>query len=243
VTPRIYCPALLSAGTDIELPREAGHHAVRVLRLKVGDALTLFDGLGAEFAAHLEAVDGRAIVARVGAEIRANRESPLSVSVVHGLASSDRMDYAIQKAIELGARAIIPVATARSVVQLDARRGQKRAEHWRSIALASCEQCGRNVVPTIELPREFRAWIAEPSNAMTRWLLAPGAVDAMVAVAHPEGPIELLVGPEGGFTDDETAAAVRAGFRPVHLGPRVLRTETAAAAALAAMNALWGDWR
>jgi 16S rRNA (uracil1498-N3)-methyltransferase len=243
LTPRIYCPVPLESGADVELPREAGHHAVRVLRLKAGEAITLFDGHGAEFAAELAAIEGRAVVARVGARSRVDRESPLDVTVVHGLAGTDRMDYAIQKTVELGVRAIVPVATTRSVVQLDARRAEKRVEHWRAIAIASCEQCGRNVLPEIAPVRDFRHWIADASAATTRLLLAPGAAEPLAGIARPPGATELLVGPEGGFTDEETSAALRAGFRAVHVGPRVLRTETAAAAALAAMNALWGDWR
>jgi len=243
VTPRIYCPSQLASDTEIELPREAGHHVSRVLRLKVGDALTLFDGRGGEFAAELAAVEGRVVIARLGARNTVDRESPLDVTVVHALAGTDRMDYAVQKSIELGARAIVPVSTTRSVVQLDARRADKRLEHWRAIAIASCEQCGRNRLQQIAAVCGFREWIAQASAARLRLLLAPGAPEGLAQAARPAGAVELLVGPEGGFTDEETSAAVRAGFRPVHLGPRVLRTETAAAAALAAMNALWGDWR
>jgi len=243
VIPRLYCPLSLTSGTEVQLPRDAGHHAVRVLRLRAGDAVTLFDGRGGEFAAELAATDGRAVVARVGARNRIDRESPLDVTVVHAVAATDRMDYAVQKAVEMGARAIVPLMTRRSVVQLDARRAEKRVEHWRAIAIASCEQCGRNMLPEVASIREFGQWIADASDATTRLLLAPGAAAPLAGVARPVGAIQLLVGPEGGFTDDEVGAAVRAGFRPVHLGPRVLRTETAAAAALAAMNALWGDWR
>ena len=241
--PRFHCPLPLAAGATIELPDGAAHHALRVLRLKVGDAVALFNGEGGEFAATLERADARNAVARIAAWHDVERESPLAVTVVQGLASGERMDFALQKAVELGAVAVQPVMTTRSVTRLDAARAGKRLEHWRQVAIAACEQCGRNRIPEVLPLCDLDDWLREPTPASLRLLFAPDAAQAIGEVARPDGAIELLVGAEGGLTDTETAAALRAQFLAVRMGPRVLRTETAALAALSALNALWGDWR
>jgi 16S rRNA (uracil1498-N3)-methyltransferase len=243
VTPRLFCPPPLAAGAETALPRAAAHHATRVLRLKRGDAVTLFDGEGGEFHAALARVDARAVIARLGGRELVERESPLAITLVQGLTSAERMDYAIQKAVELGVAAIAPVATARSVTRLDGARAQRRVEHWQHIVIASCEQCGRNRLPPLRPPCDLTQWLAEPSTASLRVLLAPDGAQSLAGLARPTGAIELLVGPEGGLTPEEAAAALGAGFQAVRLGPRILRTETAGPAMLAAMNALWGDWR
>jgi 16S rRNA (uracil1498-N3)-methyltransferase len=243
LTPRFFCPPPLIAGADVALPPGTGHHAVRVLRLKEGDALLLFDGEGGECAARLARVDGGTVLARIGERRSVGRESPLAVTLVQGLAAADRMDYAIQKAVELGVAAIVPVTTARSVARLDDERTRRRVEHWRQIVVSACEQCGRDRLPAIHAPRDLSAWLRTPSTAALRLLLAPDAGRSLGELDRLDGAIELLVGPEGGFAPAESAAAVAAGFRAVRLGPRILRTETVAPAALAAMNALWGDWR
>jgi 16S rRNA (uracil1498-N3)-methyltransferase len=214
-----------------------------VLRLKEGDALVLFDGQGGECPSELARIDRRAVHVRVGERMNVERESPLSVTLVQGLAAADRMDYAIQKAVELGVAAVVPVTTARSVAQLEGERAQRRVEHWRQIVVSACEQCGRNRLPTIHALCEFSEWLRTPSTAAARLLLAAEAAHSLEELGRPAGTVELLVGPEGGFAPDETAAAVAAGFRAIRLGPRILRSETVAPAALAAMNALWGDWR
>jgi 16S rRNA (uracil1498-N3)-methyltransferase len=162
---------------------------------------------------------------------------------VQGLAAAYRMDYAVQKAVELGAAAIVPVVAARSVARLDGARVARRVEHWRQIAIAACEQSGRNRLPRVCAPQDLAAWLRAPSHAQLRVLLAPDAAGSVGDLIKPAGAVELLVGPEGGFTAEESAAALAAGFRAVRIGPRVLRTETAGVAMLAAMNALWGDWR
>ena len=243
MTPRFHCPLPLAAGATIELPEGAAHHALRVLRLKPGDPITLFDGDGGEYAATLERAGARRAVARIDAWHDVERESPLVVTVVQGLAGGERMDFALQKAVELGAAAVQPVATARSVTRLDAARADKRLVHWQQVAIAACEQCGRNRVPTVRPLQDLHAWLRAPTQASLRLLFAPDATQAIGEVERPDGAIELLVGAEGGLTSDETAAALRAQFRAVRMGPRVLRTETAALAALSALNALWGDWR
>ena len=243
MTPRFHCPLPLAAGATIAMPEGAAHHALRVLRLQPGDPVTLFNGEGGEYAATLERAGARAAVARIGAWRDVERESPLAVTVVQGLASGERMDFALQKAVELGAAAMQPVATARSVTRLDAARADKRRAHWRQVAIAACEQCGRNRIPEVLPLRDLDEWLRAPTRASLRLLFAPDAAQAIGEVERPDGAIELLVGAEGGLTTDEAAAALRAQFRAVRMGPRVLRTETAALAALSALNALWGDWR
>jgi 16S rRNA (uracil1498-N3)-methyltransferase len=243
VTPRFFCPPPLAAGAEVALPAGAAHHAARVLRLAPGAAVTLFDGEGGECAARLSRVDGRGVIAHVDARRAVERESPLAITLIQGLAAADRMDYAIRKAVELGVAAVVPVKTARSVARLDRERALRRVEHWRQIIVGACEQCGRNRLPAIHAPRDLLEWLRAPSTASSRLLPAPDASQGLSQLAQPEGAIELLVGPEGGLAPEESAAAVVAGFRAVRLGPRILRTETVAPAVLAAMNALWGDWR
>lgn len=243
VIPRFFCPPPLASGEGIALPPGVAHHAVRVLRLKEGDAVILFDGEGGEYPAWLARIDGREVLANVGERRGVERESPLSVTLVQGLATAERMDFAIQKSVELGVAAIVPVTTARSVVRLSADRARRRVEHWQQIVVAACEQCGRDRLPAIHSPCDLSEWLRTPSSAATRLLLSPDAPRTLGQLSRPDGTVELLVGPEGGLTADESAAAMADGFHAVRLGPRILRTETAAPAALAAMNALWGDWR
>lgn len=242
MTPRFYCNRPLAIGTEVALDDGAAHHALRVLRLRAGDEVTLFGGNGGEFSGLLR-VDGRRVMVGVGAHDPVERESPLAITLVQGLASAERMDYAVQKAVELGVAGVQPVVTARSVSKLDDARADKRVAHWRQIAIASCEQCGRNRLPDIHPPRALHGWLALPSNASLRLLLAPDAGETLADLPKPTGGIDVLVGPEGGLTNAEATAALSAGFRAVRAGPRILRTETAAPAALAALNTLWGDWR
>ena len=248
--PRLYCPMPLHSGDVIELPAAVAHHAARVLRLREGDAVTLFNGEGGEFDAKLVRIETRLTLSAVGTHQAIERESPLSVTLMQGLAGADRMDYAIQKAVEMGVAAIAPLTMARSVTRLDPVRAAKRAEHWRSVIVASCEQCGRNRLPLLH-PLSGLADALEPlhgvmgdgTSAALSLVLAPGDGIPLASFERPLSAIRLLIGPEGGLTADELAAATRAGFRVASLGPRVLRTETSGTAALAAMNALWGDWR
>lgn len=243
VTPRFHCPLPLAEGAEIALPDAAAHHAARVLRLAAGDAVTLFGGDDGEFAARILRVEPRGVQVRIGQAQAADRESPLAMTLVQGLAAADRMDYAIQKAVELGVRSIQPVTMMRSVARLDEARAAKRALHWRQVAIAACEQCGRNQLPRLHPLLGFEAWLGASSEASLRLLLAPDGDVALRSLAAPDGPIEILVGPEGGLTPEESAAALRRGFRALRLGPRILRTDTAGPAVLAALNAQWGDWR
>jgi 16S rRNA (uracil1498-N3)-methyltransferase len=251
MSPRLYCPMSLYDGAIIELPAAVAHHAARVLRLREGEAVTLFNGEGGEFEARLARIEQRLVVAAVGAHHALERESPLDVTLMQGLAGPERMDWAIQKAVELGVSAIAPVTMARSVTRLDAARAAKRAEHWRSVIVASCEQCGRNRLPLLHPLCDFAAALVSPdpadpkimNGAALSLVLSPGEGSSLTKFDRPQGAIRVLVGPEGGLTPDELAAAKRAGFQSTSLGPRVLRTETAGMAVLAAMNVFWGDAR
>lgn len=242
-TPRLHVEEELRPGTRLVLPAEAAHHAARVLRLGAGDALMLFDGRGGEYEARILALErGRATVA-VGAHQARERESPLAVILVQGISSGEKMDFTIQKAVELGVASIRPVLTGKSIVRLSAERGRAKAAHWRRIAISACEQCGRNRIPDVREARELGACLQDLQSGAPRVLLAADANETLGQVAGERtGAIVLAAGPEAGFSAVEEALLVRAGFVRVRLGPRVLRTETAALAALAALNALRGDF-
>jgi len=240
-TPRIHCDLRLGPGAQFSLSPEAAQHVSKALRLKQGDALVVFDGRGGEYEAAIQRVDRGAVDVKVGAFREVDREAPLQVGLVQGLPEADKMDWIIQKAVELGVAWIQPVVCERSVVRLSGERAERRAQHWQRVAIAACEQSGRNRVPDVRPILDFRAWLAD-SAAAPRWMLAPGAA-GLVAKGEPPAGLELLVGPEGGFSERELDLAASRGCDPVGLGPRVLRTETASIAALAALHALWGDFR
>jgi len=240
--PRFYIPAALTAPASLALPEAAAHHAARVLRLRNGDAVTLFNGTGGEYAACITAIGKHDVTVAIERHDPVERESPLQVTLVQAVSSGERMDLTIQKAVELGVARIVPVESERCVVRLKGERAEKRVAHWRQVAISACEQCGRNRIPEVRMISPLDVWLAAEENDAQRWVLLPGADMALRALPRPQKPIELLVGPEGGLTDAEADAAQRAGYQPVRLGPRVLRTETAAPALLAALLALWGDF-
>jgi 16S rRNA (uracil1498-N3)-methyltransferase len=228
-------------GATIALPESAAHHATRVLRLAAGAALTLFDGTGGEYAATLVHADRRSATVRVEGFVPVDRESPLAVTLAQGIAANDAMDYAIRKATELGATSIQPLVTARSAPLPPGDRGDRRLAHWRGIVIAACEQCGRNRVPEVSPPRALGEWLQAWEGSGI--VFAPDADGPVGALAQPPAPLALLIGPEGGFDARELRAVRARGFHPVRFGPRVLRTETAAAAALAVLQSIWGDGR
>jgi 16S rRNA (uracil1498-N3)-methyltransferase len=244
--PRFYCPDRLvehQLNSEYTLPAPAAHHALRVLRLAVGDRVTLFTGAGGEFAATLILADKRDAVVRIDGFDAVEREMALAVTLVQGIAASDAMDHAVRKSVELGVAAIQPVHTARSARLPGGERGGKRLAHWRQISVAACEQCGRNRIPDVREVVALERWLAaRPANA-PGLVLSPGADGTIVDAARPQGALDLLIGPEGGLAPDEIAQAQRFGMTAARLGPRVLRTETASLAALATINALWGDFR
>jgi len=240
-TPRIHCDLKLGPGAQFQLAPEAAQHVAKSLRLKAGDALVVFDGRGGEYDATITRIDRDRVDVKVGAFRDAGRESALVLGLVQGLPEADKMDWIIQKATELGVAWIQPVICERSVVRLTGERAERRVAHWRRVAIAAAEQCGRTRVPEVRPTSTFLNWIAAPNEA-PRWLLAPDA-PALAAHAPPPSPLELVVGPEGGLAEREHDLALDRGCEAVSLGPRILRTETAPVVALAAIHALWGDFR
>lgn len=239
--PRLYQPGPLSAGDTIALDETGLAHAVRVLRLRPGAELILFDGRGGEYPAVLERTERRSATVRIDRHEPVERESPLHVTLVQGLSRGERMDYTLQKAVELGVTAIRPVLCERSPPSGDAGRLHKRWLHWRGVLISACEQCGRNTPPELAELQPLTDWPGYADRDGSSLLLDPQADTGLHALPRPPGPITLLVGPEGGLSDAEQARARQAGFQGVQLGPRVLRTETAGMAALAVLQARWGD--
>jgi 16S rRNA (uracil1498-N3)-methyltransferase len=237
--PRVFAPVDLALGAEIRLPDRVAHH-LSVLRLRRGDSVTLFNGQGGESSAELVRVSAGQAWARILNSLRLERESPLSVVLAQCVSSGDRMDTTLQKSTELGVSRIVPIASERSVVRLSGERAEKRVTHWRNVVVAACEQCGRNRVPEVERITGIDAFLDGPEPGELRLLLAPEAGQALKQLPRPER-VALLVGPEGGLTERERTLAERAGYVPVRFGPRVLRTETAPLAAIAAMQTLWGD--
>ncbi|MDR1424345.1 MAG: 16S rRNA (uracil(1498)-N(3))-methyltransferase [Azoarcus sp.] len=236
---RFYFPSVLPHAGEVELPPAAAHHALKVLRLASGDGVTLFDGSGGELRARLD-VRGRGAFAVDGQWVEAKRESPLALVLVQALVSGDKMDWAIQKAVELGAAGIAPVAAARSQLRLVGMRAEKKVEHWRQVIIAACEQCGRNRLPFVAPVQDLAVYLGQ-NRDVTRLILVPGG-ERLSAIQPLTAPVHLLVGPEGGWNADELALCQRAGCRAAGLGPRILRTETAGLAALAVLQARAGDF-
>lgn len=239
---RLYLPVPLAEGSLLPLSEAAARHAVQVLRLGPGAPLTLFNGEGGEYAATLESVGKRAVSVRVGRHDPVERESSLDLTLAQCVSKGDRMDYTIQKAVELGVRLIVPVLSARSVVRMDADRWHKKLDHWRGIIASACEQCGRNRLPELSPAIDLDRFLADAATSRDalRLVLAPGGERMLRSLERAPATI-LLVGPEGGLTSVEITALQRGGYMALGMGPRVLRTETAGVAALAAMQALWGD--
>jgi 16S rRNA (uracil1498-N3)-methyltransferase len=240
---RIHVPGPLGAGTEITLPPQAGEHLTRVLRLEPGAPLVLFDGNGGEFQATLGARSGKSVRVHLLAHQVIERESPLDVTLLQGIARGERMDLIVQKATELGATRIVPIIAERSVVKVDAQQRERKREHWQAIAIAACEQCGRNRVPGVEVPRTLGDAI-DALGVACRVLLAANASDSLASVATQQArlPFVLLIGPEGGLADNEVKHAQANQFIACRLGARVMRTETAGLAALAALQAIAGDF-
>ncbi|WP_028989687.1 16S rRNA (uracil(1498)-N(3))-methyltransferase [Thermithiobacillus tepidarius DSM 3134] len=240
-TIRIHTPEPLTVSGETVLPPAASNHLVRVLRQGPGAPVTLFNGDNREYAAILDTADPRAARLRITDCRPADRESPLAVHLLAGISKGERMDYTVQKAVELGVAGIQPVFCAATVVRLDADKRERRRAHWQEIAVSACEQCGRNRVPPVLPPVDFAQALTQ-ATAGLRLVLHGQAAAGLRDLGRPDAPVTLLIGPEGGLSAAEIAAAEAAGFRPLRLGPRVLRTETAGVAALAALQALWGDW-
>jgi 16S rRNA (uracil1498-N3)-methyltransferase len=237
---RIFVATVLTASAELDLPDEAARHVAQVLRMRAGEALTLFDGSGGEYAAVIVDAGRRDVRVRIDQHHAVDRESRLDVTLAQCVSKGDRMDYTIQKAVELGVSRIVPLLSERSVVKLDAERWDKKLEHWRGVAVSACEQSGRTRVPEIVAVQKLDAWLAAPAEGRLRLVLAP-TESVSLRTLDAAATIALLIGPEGGLSDAEIAAARRAGCIGIGLGPRVLRTETAGVATLAALQVLWGD--
>ena len=247
---RVYVEAALTPGSVVELPPDTASHLARVLRARSGDEVILYDGGGREFNGAIEAVRGSRVSASVGDSRPVDRESPLAITLVQCVPRGDRMDFIVQKATELGVARIVPVLSQRSVVRLDKGQAESKSHHWRAVAVSACEQCGRNRLPVIEAARPLLHYLGEPApGAALRLVFEPeSAQQARTAQPESDHPsdksvsaVEIAIGPEGGFADDELEAFRVAGFSQVGLGPRILRTETAAIAAVVWLQARFGD--
>jgi 16S rRNA (uracil1498-N3)-methyltransferase len=237
----VYVDAPLAAGTRVTLAGGAARHVTRVLRLRVGEALTLFNGSGGEYAASIEQSQGGRVAVAIGEPRAIERESPLALTLAQGVSRGERMDLVVQKATELGVSGVVPVLSERSVVRLTAQQAERRLNHWRAIAVAACEQSGRNRLPAIASPVPLKDFLRTNTDGSMRLLLSPAATATLADLPRLVSAVTVLIGPEGGLAEAEQEAAVAAGFRPVRLGPRVLRTETAAITALALLQREFGD--
>ncbi|QGX40365.1 16S rRNA (uracil(1498)-N(3))-methyltransferase [Permianibacter aggregans] len=238
---RLYVDLPLQTGRKLSLPENAANHVARVLRMRVGDAVQLFNGDGHAYDATISHVDKRDVGVDIHQMSEQHRESPLSITLIQGVSRGDRMEITIQKAVELGVGDIHPVITERCGVQLDEQRWQKKQEHWQAIVHSACEQCGRNRVPTVHPVRKLDLVLADVSTAH-RFTLQPDAEQGFGELKL-HGDVTLLIGPEGGLGDLDLYQASAAQFIGVRMGPRILRTETAALTALACLQALHGDLR
>jgi 16S rRNA (uracil1498-N3)-methyltransferase len=241
--PRFYCPGNLSPGAIVDLPDQAAHHVMRVLRMAPDEHVRLFDGRGGEWMGAIRNISRSGVSVRVTAHAAREVEAELKVVLAQGISSRERMDFTVQKAVELGVAEIFPLATRRSVVKLREDRASRRVDHWQHLAIAACEQCGRNRVPALHPVMDFADWLGTlpRDGPEARVMLSPGARLGLRQLSAPS-VVLLLVGPEGGLDAEEQEIAATCGFQGVRLGPRILRTETAALAAVSAMHALWGDF-
>ncbi|MBA2077783.1 16S rRNA (uracil(1498)-N(3))-methyltransferase [Rhodanobacter sp. PCA2] len=242
-TIRIHVDQPLASGAELALPAQAGEHVARVLRLVTGDPLVLFNGDGADYAATIRSVGKREVLVQVLERQPVQRESPLRLTLAQGVARGEKMDLIVQKATELGVARIVPLLTERSEVRLDAARAEKRLAHWRAVAASACEQSGRACLPEILPALPLPAWLAAlADDGALRLALLPEADSSARELRPGDAGALLVVGPEGGLGERDVAALHEAGFHGLRLGPRILRTETAGLAALAALQALHGDF-
>ncbi len=237
---RLYVPSVLAPNVTLELPRDSAHRLRDVMRLQANDSLCVFDGTGGEYQARVKVMSRAAVLIEIGAWQAVSRESPLVITLAQGISRAERMDYTIQKAVELGVSRIVPLALARSQVKLDAEREAKRLAHWRGIIEHACEQSGRDRVPILDTVQSLAEFSAR-DHAELRLTLSPTASATLPELQPLPATISLVIGPEGGLAPQEFTALDTAGYRAVRLGPRVLRTETAALVALTALQSLGGD--
>ena len=239
--PRFYLADALQPGQNISLPENVIRH-LHVLRVREGEEITLFNGNGHSYPTRLLSLAKRQAVAEVLSEQTANNESPLAISLIQAVSSGERMDFTLQKSVEMGVTEIFPVSSARSIVKLSGERAEKRQERWQEIVIAACEQCGRNRIPTVHPLLPLPQRLQQLPQSDVHLLMGLHHPTSLKAIQPAPQRITLMIGPEGGWSPEEEAAAFQTGFQSILLGKRVLRTETAALAAIAAMQTLWGDF-
>ncbi len=236
---RLYIDLELACGADLRLSEDAAHHVRKVLRLKRGDPVEVFNGRVC-CSAELTLVARDGVEIRVGEQILEATPPPLAITLVQSISKGERMDFCLQKAVELGVYEIVPVTSSRTVVRLDGDRLQRRVAHWRGVIRHAAEQSGRIGLPSIRAVRSLADWLTTDVQKPC-WLLNPEAPHSLASQPDPGAQATIIAGPEGGFAAEEVAHMREHGVRPVHLGPRILRTETAAIAALSVCQSLWGD--
>jgi 16S rRNA (uracil1498-N3)-methyltransferase len=237
--PRIFHPGSLQPHGELELSESAANHVARVLRMREQSPLVIFNGEGGEYPARISLIEKRHVVVLIGEHVMSDVESPLKITLAQGISRGERMDYTLQKAVELGISTIVPLVTEHCMVELKGDRLEKRLEHWRGVIIGACEQCGRNSLPELHPVTTFLAWLKMPGEGL-RLLLdhrAEGSINTLDAASS----FTLLIGPEGGLSPSEQQQARATGYQGIRLGPRILRTETAALVALSALQARFGD--
>ncbi len=239
---RLFVSGALSNDAELVLQAEQASYLGRVLRARVGDAVMVFNGDGGEWSARIESISKNSVTLRIGTRTETSTESPLGIHLVQGISRGERMDFVVQKATELGVRRITPVLTHHGMVKLDQKRAEKRRLHWQQVASSACEQSGRTRPPLIDAAVDLNTWFgAKDSSDGTDLILHSGAALSLASLEAPATKLCLLIGPEGGFSEREYEDAGIAGFQAVSLGPRILRTETAALAAIKIAQSCWGD--
>lgn len=237
---RFYVDCSLSVDNEIPLSQELCHYINTVLRLKQGDPIVLFNGDGNEYSAEILSISRKQLVALVNTQLSIRSESPLSIHLAQGVSKGDRMDFALQKSVELGVTEITPVITERCVVKLNEERWAKKHEQWQKIIISACEQSGRNVLPTLHTPIALSRWLGQ-STEQSKVILSPGASTYLSQLPRSVKGFRLLIGPEGGLSEQEVYTCEQTGFLSANIGPRVLRTETAALASITILQATFGD--
>lgn len=239
--PRVYYPHPITLDEEFLLTDDAGHHIATVLRLKANHPIVLFNGDGNEYSAQIISIQRKKVVVEADACLSISKESPLALHLGQGVSKGDRMDTVLQKSVELGVTEITPVITERCAVKLDAARWEKKQLQWQKIIIGACEQTGRSILPTLNMPVSLNQWLSESTNS-SRLVLAPGAEQPLVKQPYNSQGFRLLIGPEGGLSDTEIHQANESGYTSVSLGPRILRTETAAIASITILQAQHGDF-
>ena len=237
---RFFVAVPLSSVESFLLPATVSHHLMSVLRAKRGQSIVLFDGTGVEYAAEIIEISKKQVRVLVGQALRVDRESPLKITLYQGLCRQERMDYVIQKAVELGVFRIVPIITERAQVRLTPERLLRKMQHWQRIIASACEQSGRTVLPVIEPPVRWQDGI-HIEAASLKLVCSPWHRELQWSQLQRPTAVQVMIGPEGGLSEEEVATAVENGYQPMCMGPRILRTETAAVAALSLLQGYWGD--